>query len=363
MEELVEEILLRIPPDEPAHLVRATLVCKPVRRILSDPGFLRRYRTLHRAPPLLGYFYDFCHRNPGRIAVFISTTAASSPLFPLPPALDRSSLRVHDCRHGRVLIEAPGGRLIVRDPITGDQKKLSVPTKQALGPRVCAVLCAVDGCDHLDCHAGPFLVVYCGTNHANKPFKTWATMYSSETREWSALISIDVNRCLDARPTRLIRNALYFSHDYGVGMVKYDLIRHELSVISSPGVRGAVAMELDDGALGFVAMLDRCIYRWSWQADANNGIGKWAEHMVMQLDTLLTKGNPNFFYRVVGFVEGTDTIFISAYAGLFTLDLKSKKVKKIGRKGDYYRVIPYMSFYTRGTKPLCFFKQKHVYVY
>lgn len=146
-------------------------------------------------------------------------------------------------------------------------------------------------------------------------------------------------------------------------MVKYDLIRHELSVISSPGVRGAVAMELDDGALGFVAVLDRCIYRWSWQADANNGIGKWAEHMVMQLDTLLTKGNPNFFYRVVGFVEGTDTIFISAYAGLFTLDLKSKKVKKIGRKGDYYRVIPYMSFYTRGTKPLCFFKQKHVYVY
>jgi hypothetical protein len=67
-------------------------------------------------------------------------------------------------------------------------------------------------------------------------------------------------------------------------MVKYDLIRHELSVISSPGVRGAVAMELDDGALGFVAMLDRCIYRWSWQADANNGIGKWAEHMVMQLE-------------------------------------------------------------------------------
>ena len=27
--ELMDEILLRIPPDEPAHLIRAALVCKP----------------------------------------------------------------------------------------------------------------------------------------------------------------------------------------------------------------------------------------------------------------------------------------------------------------------------------------------
>jgi hypothetical protein len=35
-EELVEEIVLRVPPNEPAYLVRAALVCRPWRRILSD---------------------------------------------------------------------------------------------------------------------------------------------------------------------------------------------------------------------------------------------------------------------------------------------------------------------------------------
>ena len=42
MEELVEEILLRIPPDEPAHLIRAALVCKDWCRVVSGGGFRRR---------------------------------------------------------------------------------------------------------------------------------------------------------------------------------------------------------------------------------------------------------------------------------------------------------------------------------
>lgn len=36
MEELVKEILVRIPPDEPAYLVSAALVCKDWHRILSN---------------------------------------------------------------------------------------------------------------------------------------------------------------------------------------------------------------------------------------------------------------------------------------------------------------------------------------
>jgi hypothetical protein len=49
-------------------------------------------------------------------------------------------------------------------------------------------------------------------------------------------------------------------------------------------------------------------------------------------------------------VEGTYTIFISGSAGVFTLDLKSRKVKKVvGESAAYYFVIlPYKSFYTPG---------------
>ncbi|KAL6630537.1 hypothetical protein ACP70R_028610 [Stipagrostis hirtigluma subsp. patula] len=53
-EDATAEILLRLPPDEPAWLLRAALVCRPWLRLLTDPAFLRRYRAFHGAPPLLG---------------------------------------------------------------------------------------------------------------------------------------------------------------------------------------------------------------------------------------------------------------------------------------------------------------------
>ncbi|KAL6864742.1 hypothetical protein ACP4OV_015893 [Aristida adscensionis] len=50
----VGEILLRLPPDDPALLVRASAVCKAWRRLATDAAFLRRNRRFHREPPLLG---------------------------------------------------------------------------------------------------------------------------------------------------------------------------------------------------------------------------------------------------------------------------------------------------------------------
>lgn len=58
LNELLEEVFLRLPPDEPEHLVRASSVCKPWRGILADPGFRSRYRELHRTPPVLGFFQN-----------------------------------------------------------------------------------------------------------------------------------------------------------------------------------------------------------------------------------------------------------------------------------------------------------------
>ncbi|PUZ66504.1 hypothetical protein GQ55_3G315400 [Panicum hallii var. hallii] len=49
VDDLVAEILLRVKPGEPACLVRASLVCKPWSRLISDPTFRRRYRAFHRA--------------------------------------------------------------------------------------------------------------------------------------------------------------------------------------------------------------------------------------------------------------------------------------------------------------------------
>jgi len=51
--DLIEEILLRSPPEEPELLVRAALVCKRWFRLISDPRFRRRFRELDRAAPML----------------------------------------------------------------------------------------------------------------------------------------------------------------------------------------------------------------------------------------------------------------------------------------------------------------------
>ncbi|GJN10392.1 hypothetical protein PR202_ga28480 [Eleusine coracana subsp. coracana] len=177
------EIFLRIPPDEPKHLVRASLVCKTWLRIISDPDFLRRYRAFHRTPPLLGYIQ--------RLRVFqgdpeprlIPTTAV--PLAPNPPFR-----RALDCRHGRVLLHVydPVLHLLVWDPITGEQKLLREVGIEWLIYSA-AVFCAVSGCDHIDCHGGPFRVVFVATDDHDELVK--ASVYSSETGAWSTPVSLD----------------------------------------------------------------------------------------------------------------------------------------------------------------------------
>lgn len=127
--ELIEEIFFRVPPDEPAYLVRAALVCKSWRRILCDRGFLSRYCVFHRrTPPLLGYLHNLYLQGP--IPRFVRTSAASP--FTTPPSLGHDKFwRALDCRHGRVLARTfkppDEDHLVVWDPMTGDQQHLSVP--------------------------------------------------------------------------------------------------------------------------------------------------------------------------------------------------------------------------------------------
>ncbi|CAL5077102.1 unnamed protein product [Urochloa decumbens] len=272
--ELVEEILLRVPPDEPAHLFRAALVCKPWRRILSDRGFLYRYRTFHRKLPLLGYLHNLYANGKGPIPPFVPTSAAT-PLSA--PVLDCGMWWALDCRHGRVLIHTFNPQYLIAHSYYAG-----------------AVLCATDDYDHLDCHCGPFLVLFVGTNEeADDGPLAWVSMYSSKTGVWSAPIDIDVDYYIESKPSLLIKDALYFTLEHGISILKYDLGKQVLTEIEPPRVFGSIAMEVEDGALGFVCVgeLDNCIYKWLWQPTAS-GTGRWAQHMVMELETLLPRPAP-----------------------------------------------------------------------
>ena len=179
---MAPEILLRLPPDAPTRLVRASLVCWRWRHLLTDPAYLRRYRAFHRTPSMLGFVLNLKQHYQG-MAQLVPTSSFR------PAASDRPGLNVLDARHGRVLLPtAQGQRLVVWDPVKGEEFNIPRVPAYALGFNA-VVLCAAVGCDHLDCHGGgPFLVALVGS--AEEGGIALATAYSSETRQWSHMISV-----------------------------------------------------------------------------------------------------------------------------------------------------------------------------
>ncbi|XP_066351170.1 uncharacterized protein [Miscanthus floridulus] len=211
MEELVEEVLLRLPPQEPA-----SLVCKPWRRLVSSPRFRCRFLEFHRTPPMLGFICNHKHNR----SSFVRTTA-SSPLHgntssPLHSNTSRRRWYALDARHGRVLLRdlttITVRVLVVWDPITDDQQELPIlpwPTISCTAAVLCAT--ATGACDHHGCHRGPFLVVFVGT----APRNMFVCTYSSNVAAWSEPISIqhlnDEYYIFGGySPSVLVGNELYF---------------------------------------------------------------------------------------------------------------------------------------------------------
>jgi hypothetical protein len=105
---LVEEILVRV--DAPADLARASAACKAFRRLITDPTFLRRYRTLH-PPLLLGFF------GRGSTVIFVPAeaphpNAAAARAFAGAPGFSFSYLPYR--RGGWRGCDAHDGRIILR---------------------------------------------------------------------------------------------------------------------------------------------------------------------------------------------------------------------------------------------------------
>jgi hypothetical protein len=372
MPELVGEILLRLPPDEPEHLFRAALVCKPWLRTLCDPTFRRRYHAFHRTPPLLGLLHRLQVTQgdpPQRLA---RTTAAR--LSPYPVCSFRT--RPLDCRHGRVLIHVEDDEywhLLVWDPVTGGENRLPEPGIPWLIYSG-AVLCAVPGCDHLDCHGGPFRVVFIGTDDNDEQVK--ASVYSSETRVWSAPATLGhdcevyakhhqnaiAERSWDlslpyVMPRRgaVIGDEIYFTIRRGYAIVKYDWRNNRLSMISprSPAElsNGISLMVTEDSSLGFVCTEGSNLCLWSRKVNLQ-GAAEWVRCRVIDLENIIPYfADYDDVRLVVGSAEGVGVIFISTGIGLFTIELKTGRVRKVGGPGVYFSVLPYMSFYTPGMVP------------
>ncbi|WVZ61681.1 hypothetical protein U9M48_011515 [Paspalum notatum var. saurae] len=348
---------------------RATRAASSARRSSASPGaassptvdFLRRYRAFHRTPPVLGFFYSH-YRGQRLVSSFVPT--ARAPPIPQPPPAAGSptpTCCVLDCRHGRLLLhDTQTSDHTVWDPTTGDQQRFSFPGNPPFHDFTAAVLCTEDGCDHLGCSGGPFLVVFVGTDSGSDDEGyeegendiAWASVYSSETDFWSASTSIDgisfVIEFMPRWPSLLAGGALCFILGLGEDFLKYDLATGALSVVSSPlEYLNFTLVTAEDDGLGVVTVDDYSLHLWSWRIDSH-GVGQWMRGRVIGLDATasIALGDPSAKLDAVGFAEGADSVFISASGGIFTVELKSGRVRKIGEGGDFDPVFPFMSFCT-----------------
>ncbi|KAF7068408.1 hypothetical protein CFC21_074178 [Triticum aestivum] len=343
--ELVDAVLLRLPPGEPACLVRASVVCKPWFRILADPGFRRRYLEFHRTPSVLGLYEDD--------GAYVPTSALPS----VHPGRGRLVDRPLDCRHGRALL-APYSRsfregnaviLTVLDPLTGRVRRVLSPVDEHVLWFSAAVLCAAQGCDHYGCQGGHFRLAVVTTNDVGV---TSGWLYSSETRVWSVLATVGHPKVAyyanQGAPSVLVGDALYFDID---GIVELHLGKLCLSKFEKPVAGKGRLMTAQGGGLGFIAMVDVTnLTLWSGEAGPK-GAMVWTKLRVIDLKKLLPAGalmTQTVDYGINGVAEGTQVIFVSTFIGSYMVDLKSRQVRIVS--GRARNITPYMSFYIPAIK-------------
>ncbi|CAL5077726.1 unnamed protein product [Urochloa decumbens] len=355
-DELVDLILLRLPPSDPGSLVRAALVCRTWRRLLSAPAFRRRFLDFRRrSPPMLGFLY---RAAPGHGARFMPTPSFRPPFAGGRPA----AWRAVDARHGRVLyfdgesvpFEPVLVDLVVSHPFTGEERRITTPRNFF---RHCswsgALLCAALGCGHLDCPpAGPFAVVFVGTDEGEE--RTRAYHYSSESGKWSNAAFIDhpTDRVTEGRSV-LVENAVYFIWEESNGILQYDLGKQELSMISLPPVCKdwfVAVMTAEDGGLGFAIVKDFKLHMWS-REQGPDGSG-WAQRRVVELKSVAPDCSLSTLpSNVVPFASGDSVIFaFTRDVGVFAIDVKSGRITKVCKVGAVYGVVPYICFYVPALK-------------
>ncbi|TVU40367.1 hypothetical protein EJB05_13830, partial [Eragrostis curvula] len=228
MDELIEEILLRLPPNDPVMLFRAALVCKNWCRLIAGSGFRRRFRKIHRMTPVLGFLYreDF-------FLTFGESDFMSTSTFRLPhDKIVPSRWVAVDALQSRILFkynmspftdnDPAREEHIVWNPITGEMHRLPVLSLHTRGARTAALICATAGCDHLNCDKGPFSVVCVGIDQDRG--LAHAFVYSSENDVWSEpskLISVQNyhhNVHSTRGPSAHVGNAVFFEfHSYKHG--------------------------------------------------------------------------------------------------------------------------------------------------
>ncbi|XP_047078861.1 putative F-box protein At3g49980 [Lolium rigidum] len=356
-EDLLGEILLRLPPD-PSSLPRASAVCKRWRSLISDPGFFRRFRLRHRRnPPLLGFFDRYAGLS------FLPTLEAPNRV---PPG--RFSLEHDDdfersmslgCRHGLFLIFLSKPRqVLVWDPITGDKHHIAVPaafaTEKTHG--------LVNGAVRRPAGEGKHFQVVLAV--ADDKQQALACVYSSETGLWGNIISTPVpDDDDDGIPPMVYTDdavmagdSLYWQLAGTSAILEFDLVKQSLAVIEVPmdtsgEDKSLKIMRAEGGGLGLLLVSDSNSTAQLWKRETDgDGVASWGLAKTIELDKLLSlKPEEQGMLVVLGFAEENNVVFLWTVIGVHMINLDSLKFKKLFKTNHFTHYHPFESVYTAAT--------------
>nr|TKW30325.1 LOW QUALITY PROTEIN: hypothetical protein SEVIR_2G028600v2 [Setaria viridis] len=340
VDDAIAEILLRLPPADPAYLIRASLVWpKPWRRVLSDPAFPRRYRAFHRTPPLLGFLRSFHASKAGGSDLFVPI--ATPTRIPIPFLQPPFRCQPLDCHHGRVLLDTvwgTEGNLTVWDPITGDHTELPEPDGWLYStPAPARFSARRPAATSVTATAAP-------SSCTDTVARAW--IYSSKMATWSPPAAFGEHSFMERKRGAIIGDGFYFLLNMGTAILKFDLGKHCLSVIGSPLVysKSIVLMPMEDGSLGLAGLEDLALHLWSMKVNPK-GVATWVQCRIIVLEQLFPTYNTNYGANVISFAEGACVLLLHADVRAFMFDLKSGRLTKLSKLGHYYDAFRFTSFY------------------
>jgi hypothetical protein len=148
---------------------------------------------------------------------------------------------------------------------------------------------AMDSCDHIDWHGGPFLVVFAGLDKI-----TFASVYSSVAGDWSDAVFVEypdapIEQYPDMEYMRfmdsglgfsvLVGKTVYFPCNMSNRILEYDIAGKQLSVIETQFEEDQKHIVLvtakNDGVLVFAGVEESGLHVWSREA-VQDGAVVWA---------------------------------------------------------------------------------------
>ncbi|KAL6905952.1 hypothetical protein ACP4OV_003553 [Aristida adscensionis] len=367
-DDLLREVFLCLPP-EPEHLLAASLVCRHWRRLVRDPAFLRRFRTFHRTPPVLGLFentWSLRRRPSGPISLghrrgtrFVPIAAGPAPAARLAPPGPQREGWVLDCRHGRVLLfDLPDRALRVWDPMLGAHHVCAPPASRGWVAAAAVVGAAGHG-DPTDCHSGPFQIVILDDGERDSCMVS-ACVYSSATGAWGDWAGVTSLSPVGSEVAALVGDSLYWqlslSGERCNHILQFELPTHRLACIELPGdvqetyMSDIQLMPAEGGGIGFASVNEFRIHFWSRKTDGEGATG-WSLHRIIDIDKFTLSGLPAgdtlLLPSVVGFAEDTDELFLQSESGIFMANIRSMQLRKVPGESSA-NIYAYTSFYIRG---------------